>query len=78
MSISQQDLARMCGVSQPHLNNMFKGRRRLKPKIAASLEAATGKHRLYWLYPDEFDETGNPLPLTPPAPAAAPTPEAGE
>lgn len=54
-------------MSQPFINNIIKGRRIPSPDVASRLESATGKHRLYWLYPGEYDEAGNRVGGTPPS-----------
>ncbi|SHN66719.1 helix-turn-helix domain-containing protein [Desulfovibrio litoralis] len=56
---TQQDIATKCNISQPHFSNIVNKRRVPAPIVAKKLEEVTGISRLYWLYPDEFDQAGN-------------------
>lgn len=56
--LTQTQLAKDIGRSQSFLSEVLAGKCQPSPETAARLEAATGKHRLYWLYPGEYDEAG--------------------
>ena len=61
MKMTQTELAKKCGISQSALANVLSGRRKPSVRMAIKLESGTGKHRLFWLYPEEFDEKGKHL-----------------
>jgi transcriptional regulator with XRE-family HTH domain len=73
---TQLELARKIGTSQSHVSEIFSGKKRPSIVLAARLEEVTGKHRLFWLYPDEYNEAGDKLSPPPSAPAQALTQEA--
>jgi len=61
MDMTQTEIATRVGVSQAFVSQILGGEKRPSPEVAARLEAATGRHRLSWLYPDQYDHTGHPL-----------------
>ena len=60
--LRQADIVAATGISQSYLSEIMSRKKTPSTDIAAQLEAATGKHRLYWLYPGEYDEAGKPTP----------------
>lgn len=63
-------IAKAAGIAHTHLSMILHGKRRPSPDVASRLEAVTGKHRLYWLYPGEYDEAGNRVGVPPADPAS--------
>jgi len=59
--INQKQTAEALGISQAFLSEILSGKKRPSPKMAASLEQTSGKHRLAWLYPGEYDNRGRRL-----------------
>jgi len=58
-----QEIAALAGCTPRTVYN-FRAGQGFSKKLAVRLEKKTGKHRLYWMFPGEFDEQGNPLPAT--------------
>ncbi len=58
MKMTQVEISKKTGLAQSFISSILRGMRRASPKAAARLEAATGIHRLFWLYPGEYDEAG--------------------
>lgn len=48
--LNLRQLGKAIAVNPSHLSNIFCGRRRASPEVAAKLEAATGIDRVEWLY----------------------------
>lgn len=55
-------IAQRAGTVPSHVSMILNGERRASPEMAARLEHASGKRRLFWLYPGEYDERGQPVP----------------
>ena len=62
MNMNASEISKALGVTRRYATYLVKGERRPSADVAARLEATTGRHRLSWLYPDQFDESGHPLP----------------
>jgi transcriptional regulator with XRE-family HTH domain len=62
MIAPQTEISRLAGISQSYLSEISSGKKRPSPEVAARLEAVTGKHKLFWLYPGQYDPQGNPTP----------------
>lgn len=56
--ITQQEIAKRVGISQSYVSALLNGRRKPSAALAVRLERATGRHRLFWLYPREYTEEG--------------------
>ena len=71
---TQKDIhiAKAAGVAPATISMIRSHKRRASAGLADKLEKASGIHRLFWLYPNEYDEAGNPCPKAPPEPPHAP------
>ena len=65
MDMTQNEIAAKAGLSQAFVSQILSGDKLPSRDSAARLEAATGIHRLHWLYPDQYDQSGLPLPSQP-------------
>jgi len=54
-------IARKANISPSFFCDIRKGRKIPSSDVASRLESATGKHRLHWLYPGQYDEHGQPV-----------------
>ena len=55
--ITQIELAKLVGISQAYVSDILRGRAP-SHRVAERLENVTGVHRLHWLYPHQYDESG--------------------
>ena len=62
--MNTNEISNAIGVTRRYATYLVKGERRPSADVAARLEAVTGRHRLSWLYPDQYDASGHPLPST--------------
>jgi plasmid maintenance system antidote protein VapI len=62
MNMNTSEISKSIGVTRRYATYLVKGERRPSPDVAEKLEKLTGRHRLHWLYPDQYDESGLPLP----------------
>lgn len=65
MDMTQNEIAAKAGLSQAFVSQILSGDKLPSRESAVRLEAATGIHRLHWLYPDQYDQSGRPLPPQP-------------
>lgn len=65
MEITAKQLQEVSGMSLRKAYYVLSGEAQMSPEEAAKAEAATGRHRLSWLYPDQYDQSGRPLPSQP-------------
>lgn len=65
MNMNASEISKALGVTRRYATYLVKGERRPSADVAERLEATTGRHRLSWLYPDQFDESGHPIPSSP-------------
>ena len=66
MEITAKQLQEVSGMSLRKAYYVLSGDSRMSPEEAVRAEVATGRHRLSWLYPDQYDESGHPLPTPSP------------
>lgn len=59
--MNASEISKALGVTRRYATYLVKGERRPSADVAARLEATTGRHRLSWLYPGEFDESGHQI-----------------
>ncbi len=73
-----RSVAAQADISPMFLGYILARKRRPSPEVARRLERITGKHRLWWLYPDEFDLEGCELEATTPDRRSCPDRRQGE
>jgi len=54
---TERGLARLTGISQPHLHNVLKGKRMLSTEMADSLLRRLDLDLLYLIRPDELNQS---------------------
>ncbi len=64
-TVTVRRLARLCGVSQPHMHNVLKDNRSLSPESADRLMQALGVSvaELLWRYPNEAESEVRAIPV---------------
>ncbi len=64
-SVTERRLARLCGVSQPHMHNVLKNIRSLSPESADRLMQALGitVPELLWRFPEEAESEVRAVPV---------------
>lgn len=65
MDMTQNEIAAKAGLSQAFVSQILSGEKLPSRDSAVRLEAATGIHRLWWLYRDQYDQSGRPIPAQP-------------
>lgn len=62
--MNAQQVMNLAGCSK-RAAHYFAGGRGFSKALAKTLEAKTGIHRLYWMFPQEYDQAGVRLPAQP-------------